>query len=140
MLKPLHNLCNGLHKVCGILTVCHVSRVVPRGYPAVDEGKLGPQHPVLSKLIKALGEAQEQLKPMGKNGRMLSKDATPLQLVLKVAQCPAAIYLHEFGFEKTFNGVSSHIHGAAPSPGVQEGAGIVQTMCTCPGLFTYTSV
>ena len=85
MLKPLHDLCNGLQKVCGILLVCYVSRVAPRGYLAVDKGKLGPQHPVLPELIKVLGQAQEQLKMMSKNGRMLGEDTAPLQLVLKLA-------------------------------------------------------
>ena len=78
MLKPLHDLCDGLQKVCGILTVCHVSRVAPRRYPAVDKGKLGPQYPVLSELIKALGQAQEQLKMMGKDGRISGKGTASL--------------------------------------------------------------
>ena len=94
MLKPLHDLRNSLQKVGGILTVCHVSRVAPCRYPAVDMGKLGPQYPVLSELIKALGQAQEQLKMMGKNGRLLSEDPTPLQLIFKVTECSAAIYLN----------------------------------------------
>jgi hypothetical protein len=140
VLKPLHDLCNGLQKVCDILTVCHVSRVAPRKYPAVDKGKLGPKHPMLSELSKALGQAQEQLKLMGKNGRILGKGTAPLQLVLKFAECPAALHLHEFSFEEAFNSVSGHIHRTAPSPSVQEGAGIVQTMGARPGLCTDTSV
>jgi hypothetical protein len=101
---------------------------------------LGPKHPVVSELIQALGQVQEQLQMMGKNGRMLGKDTPPLQLVLKFAECPAAIPLHEFGFEEAFNGISSHIHCAAPSPSVKQSACIVQTMGACPGLFAYASV
>jgi len=140
VLKPLHQLCNRLDKVCSILTICQVSRVAPRGYPAVDKGKLGPKHAVLSQLIKTLRQAQEQLKLMGKNRRMFGKDPAPLQLVLKIAECPAAIPLHEFGFEEAFNSISGHIHGTAPSSSVQEGTGIVQTMGACPRLFTDPSV
>jgi hypothetical protein len=56
---------------------------------------------------------------MGKNGRMLGKDTAPLQLVLKVAEGPATIHLHEFGFEEAFNSITGHIHRTAPSPSVQ---------------------
>jgi hypothetical protein len=140
MLKPLHNLCNSLQKVCGILTICHVSRVAPRGHPAVDKSKLGPQHAVLSELIKTLSQTKKQLKMVGKNSRWLGKNTTPLQLVLKVMECSAAIPLHEFCFEKTFNGISSHIHGITPAPGVEQRTGIIQTVCACPGWFAYASV
>jgi len=77
---------------------------------------------------------------MGKDGRRLNQHPTPLQLVFKVAERAAAIHLHEFGFEETFNGISSHIHGTAPSPSIEEGACIVQTVCAGFGLFTYASV
>jgi hypothetical protein len=60
--------------------VCYVSRVAPRGYPAVDQGKLEPEHPVLSELLQALGQAQEQLQMMRKNGRLLG--AVPALLAL----------------------------------------------------------
>ena len=120
--------------------VCHVSRVAPCGYPAVDESKLGPQHAVLSELTKALSQAQKQLKMMGKNGRRLGKDTAPLQLVLKVMECSTAIPLHEFCFEQTFNGISSHIHGTTPASGVKQSTGIIQTMCARLGLFAYASV
>jgi len=140
VLKPLHDLRNGIQKVGSILTVCHVSRVAPRWYPAVDKGKLGPQHPVLSELIKALGQTQEQLKMMGKNGRLLSEDPTPLQLIFKVTECSAAIYLHEFCLEEAFNGISSHLHGTTPSPSVEQDACIIQTMCARLRLFAYASI
>jgi hypothetical protein len=80
---------------------------------------------VLSELLKALGQAQEHLKLMGKNGRLLAKDTTPLQFVLKVAECPAAIPLHEFSFEEAFNGIADHIHGATPSSSVEQSMCIV---------------
>ena len=139
MLKPLHNLCNCRQKVCGILTVFHVSRVALRGEPVIDEDKLRPQQPVLSELIKAPGQAQEQLKMMGKDSRIFGKDTAPLQLVLKFVECPAAIHLHKFCFEEAFNGISGHIHCTAPPPSVEQSTGIVQTMCACLGLFAYTS-
>jgi hypothetical protein len=140
VLKPLYGLGNCLQKICSILTICHVSRVAPRGYPAVDKSKVGPEHPVLSQLIKALGQAQEQLQMMGKNGRMLAKGTTPLQFVLKFAECPAAIDLHEFGFEEAFHGIAGHIHCPAPSSSVEQGTCIVQTMGARLGLFAYTRV
>jgi hypothetical protein len=77
---------------------------------------------------------------MGKNSRMLGKDIPPLQLVLKFMECPAAIPLHEFGFEEAFNRISSHIHRTAPSPSVEQSACIVWTMDARSGLFAYASV
>jgi hypothetical protein len=62
---------------------------------------------MLSKLIKALGQAQEQFKMIRKNGRWLGKSATPLQLLLKVVKCSAAIPLHEFCFEEAFNSITN---------------------------------
>ncbi len=73
---------------------------------------------MLSELIEALGQAKEQLRMMGKNGRMVGKSTTPLKLVLKFVECPATIHLHEFCFEEAFNGISGHIHRTAPSPSV----------------------
>jgi hypothetical protein len=44
---------------------------------------------------------------LGKNGRRLGKNTTPLQRVLKVVKCSAAVPLREFCFEETCNGVST---------------------------------
>jgi hypothetical protein len=77
---------------------------------------------------------------MGKNGRLLGKNTTPLQLLLKVVKCSAAIPLHEFCFEEAFNSISSHIHGTTPSSSVKQGMCIIQTMHARLGLFTDTSV
>jgi hypothetical protein len=77
---------------------------------------------------------------VGKNGRMLSQSTTPLEFVLQFTKGPAAIHLHEFGFEQAFNRVPSHIHRTTPPPGVEQCAGILQTMSTRFGLIAYTRV
>jgi hypothetical protein len=80
---------------------------------------------VLPEWVQALGQAQQQLQLMGKDGSVLSKDTTSLKFVFQLSKRSASVYPHEFGFQQAFNRIASHIHGTTPPSSMKQCSRIV---------------